>query len=84
MDIIAHIEQALGCHMCGKSLESSVSDTFCGEVCQGRWSARAVLATPEPIREHVTEADMAGFAEAARRAAESTARLAGSLREDPA
>lgn len=41
-DIIATIDAAVGCQRCGKSLESSVSDDFCGEWCQRSWHATRV------------------------------------------
>lgn len=45
MDIVAAIDQAVGCHTCGGSLESSVSDLFCSEYCQAAWHARGSVGT---------------------------------------
>lgn len=42
MDIISAIDTAVGCQQCGKPLEGSVSDDFCGEGCQQRWHANRV------------------------------------------
>lgn len=41
-DIIAAIDEATGCQQCGKPLERSVSDDFCGEGCQQRWHANRI------------------------------------------
>jgi hypothetical protein len=45
-DIVEEIDKAIGCHWCEGSLESSVSDLFCGERCQGLWSAERAEAWP--------------------------------------
>lgn len=47
MDIIAAIDEATGCQQCGKPLERSVSDDFCGEGCQQAWHANRVALVPQ-------------------------------------
>lgn len=47
-DIIAAIDQAVGCQQCGNPLGSSPSSDFCSEYCQRMWQASRVGATAEP------------------------------------
>lgn len=47
-DILDAIDNAIGCHQCGGSLDGSVSDLFCRESCQATWQARRVGAEPGP------------------------------------
>jgi hypothetical protein len=47
-DILEAIDNAIGCHQCGGSLDGSVSDLFCGEACQATWHARRVGEEPDP------------------------------------
>lgn len=55
-DILDAIDTALGCQRCGRALDSSVSNDFCGEVCQTEWHARRAqplpveVSEPEPLR----------------------------------
>lgn len=84
-DIIAAIDQAVGCHTCGDSLEKSVSDLFCCEHCQATWHSSRIgikLAPTQGIQEYEVRVDLSGFTEAARQAAEATARLAEVLRTE--
>ncbi|WP_233345954.1 hypothetical protein [Saccharomonospora iraqiensis] len=46
-DIIAAIDEALGCHECGGPLEGSVDHDFCSERCHRAWHGRRVGVTPE-------------------------------------
>lgn len=81
MDIISSIDQAVGCHSCGGSLEKSVSDLFCSEHCQQAWHKRSVgiAVTRETTLEHVVEVDMSGFAAAAERASAAARRLSAAV-----
>ncbi|WP_157601709.1 hypothetical protein [Saccharomonospora halophila] len=47
-DIIAAIDEALGCHECGGPLDGSVDQDFCSERCHRAWHGRRVGITPEP------------------------------------
>lgn len=57
-DIIAAIDEATGCQQCGKPLERSVSDDFCGEGCQQAWHAKRVGMTRlTELSQHAREGD---------------------------
>jgi hypothetical protein len=64
-DIIAAIDQAVGCQHCGGSLQRSVSDDFCGEGCQQAWHASRVrlapsgFLLPHEVREQARVAELA-------------------------
>lgn len=46
MDIVAAIDQAIGCEQCGRPLDDSPSDLWCSEGCQQAWqSARTTPLT---------------------------------------
>lgn len=58
MDIIAAIDHATGCHTCGRGLQDSVSDLFCGPDCQADWYAErtdplADYAEPDDLPQYV-------------------------------
>ena len=50
-DILAAIDQAVGCQHCGGKLDNSPSQDFCSQSCQEHWHA----ARAEPLRNY-TEA----------------------------
>jgi hypothetical protein len=45
-DIISRIDAATGCQQCGKSLDLSPSQYFCGESCQRTWHSRRSISLP--------------------------------------
>lgn len=75
MDIVSAIDQAVGCHSCGGSLENSVSDLFCSEHCQQAWHGRQVGVAHLDPRRAVAE-----FNAAVERAVEGCSLLAEAIR----
>lgn len=60
MDIIAAIDAVTGCQQCGRTLEGSVSDDFCGERCQRTWAANRVgVPVHDPILDSADRAALA-------------------------
>lgn len=52
-EIIAAIDEALGCHECGGPLDGSVDHDFCSEPCHRAWHGRRVGITPEPSLDEI-------------------------------
>ncbi len=54
-DIIATIDEALGCHECGGPLDGSVDQDFCSERCHRAWHGRRVGVVPEPSLDEIVQ-----------------------------